>query len=89
MVVEIPGLRTRRTSSIRFKRFKPRIRRAANNADITFAAAERTCTLDVTLRSGEEMGLSYHLEIQDLPGPYPIKPPPDSYYEVCVYVHSV
>lgn len=82
VTVEIPGLKTRR-ASLRFKGIRPRIRRAAVNADITFAVAHRTCSLDVTMKGEDEAGQrkKYHLVLSELT--HAAKSPPDSYYEVC------
>ena len=81
VTVEIPGLRTRR-ASLKFTGIRPRVRRAAVNADITFAVAHRSCSIDVSMKAEDEQGhrQSYQLVLQDLP--HAVMSPPDSYYEV-------
>ena len=81
VTVDLPGLRTRR-ASIKFSGIRPRIRRAAVNADIIFAVAHRACSLDVSMKAEDEHGhrQMYQLTLQDLP--HAAMAPPSSYYEV-------
>ena len=58
------------------------LRRAAMNADIMFMAADRTCSLDVTLRQNDGEPQAFSLQLRELPRP--VMAPPKSFYEVSI-----